>query len=371
MECPKCGHHQADTEQCESCGLYFAKYAQYLTAQAARSAAPAPASGRPWLKIGTGAAGVALVLGLFMAARSPAPATATAPASPPVSSEAASVTTGTAPGGLAARLQASHPPGNPIEAARNATVFIQTPWNAMGSGFIVSRDCKVVTNRHVLRFDREKALQAASDPRIVAIEIARQRAALMERIGALTDEYRATAERFGANSGEAITVRLKRDRLETALESVPQAARQALLDEVSKAELYARTATYTVSLVDGTQYTINQVSLSDTQDLASFRLPASECPFIARGQSASLRQGAPLYTVGSPSGLTYTVTGGIFSGFRDHQGVRYLQTDAPINPGNSGGPLITGQGVVVGMNTAVLQGTQGIGFAIPVESIPD
>jgi S1-C subfamily serine protease len=50
---------------------------------------------------------------------------------------------------------------------------------------------------------------------------------------------------------------------------------------------------------------------------------------------------------------------------------RYLQTDAPINPGNSGGPLLTEAGEVVGINTMTLRGTQGIGFAIPVEAVFD
>lgn len=370
MECPKCGHTQASTEQCEACGIYFAKYAQFLEAQDAQRAVPLAGDSSkrlPWLKIGAGVAVCVVAVMVFSGGKSAPEVTPSAV----TKDDGANPSRAVPASGVNARLLVSHAPGNAIEAARNATVFIQTPWNAMGSGFIVSPDCKVVTNRHVVQFDKQMALQAIADPRVLAAEIGRQRDELMGRIESLRTELQEASTRFGANSGEAITLRLKLDKLKARVETLPETARESLLDEVSKAELYARTATYKVSLVDGTEYTISQVRMSGNQDLASFQLPAANCPFIARGKSTGLRQGERLYTVGSPSGLTYTVTGGIFSGFRDHDGVRYLQTDAPINPGNSGGPLITESGVVVGMNTAILQGTQGIGFAIPVESIPE
>ena len=76
-----------------------------------------------------------------------------------------------------------------------------------------------------------------------------------------------------------------------------------------------------------------------------------------------------LFTIGSPSGLTYSVTSGVFSGFREDESGRFLQTDAPINPGNSGGPLIMQNGQVVGVNTAILEGTEGIGFSLPIEYV--
>jgi S1-C subfamily serine protease len=79
--------------------------------------------------------------------------------------------------------------------------------------------------------------------------------------------------------------------------------------------------------------------------------------------------GERLYTIGNPSGLTDTVTSGVFSGQRGAGSQRLLQTDAPINPGNSGGPLVTESGRVVGINSMVMRGVQGIGFAIPIEAV--
>jgi serine protease Do len=98
-------------------------------------------------------------------------------------------------------------------------------------------------------------------------------------------------------------------------------------------------------------------------------LPADHCPHLEPGDSSGLAQGERLYTIGNPSGFAYSVTSGIFSGDRGTGQQRMLQTDAPINPGNSGGPLIRENGQVIGINTLVLRGAQGIGFAIPIEAI--
>ncbi|MBU4229787.1 MAG: trypsin-like peptidase domain-containing protein, partial [Proteobacteria bacterium] len=93
-------------------------------------------------------------------------------------------------------------------------------------------------------------------------------------------------------------------------------------------------------------------------------------PFI-RGTTDSRRfgQGQKVYSIGSPMGLRHTVTGGIISGYREHKGRKFIQTDAPINPGNSGGPLIDEQGGLIGINTMVLRDAQGIGFAVPFEEV--
>ncbi len=96
------------------------------------------------------------------------------------------------------------------------------------------------------------------------------------------------------------------------------------------------------------------------------------------GNSAELHSGQTVYAVGTPFGLTRTITRGVISNnnrpFADTQGVRghetglfnnWLQTDAAINPGNSGGPLVTEDGKVIGINSRAYIGAENLGFAIP------
>jgi S1-C subfamily serine protease len=125
---------------------------------------------------------------------------------------------------------------------------------------------------------------------------------------------------------------------------------------------------FSATLVDGREFTSLHADYASNVDLAIFQLPTHDCPHIPAGHSSGLAFGQRLYTVGNPQGLAYTVTSGVFSGERGEGKDRVLQTDAPINPGNSGGPLVTESGQVVGINTMVMRGMQGIGFAIPIEA---
>ena len=77
--------------------------------------------------------------------------------------------------------------------------------------------------------------------------------------------------------------------------------------------------------------------------------------------------GARYYDPDNSRGLKFTVTSGIFSGWQTIKGVKVLQTDALINPGNSGGPLLNDNGEVVGINTARMTSSEGIGFALPID----
>jgi S1-C subfamily serine protease len=95
---------------------------------------------------------------------------------------------------------------------------------------------------------------------------------------------------------------------------------------------------------------------------------------VAIGNSEQIKPGEWAIAIGNPLGLDNTVTAGIISGTGRSSGtigapdkrVSFIQTDAAINPGNSGGPLLNQEGQVIGMNTAIIGGAQGLGFAIPI-----
>ena len=91
--------------------------------------------------------------------------------------------------------------------------------------------------------------------------------------------------------------------------------------------------------------------------------------------SSTLKVGNPVIVVGTPYGLAGSMSNGIISALNrtlvdeDFSIENVIQTTAPINPGNSGGPLLNYQGKVIGIVTAIIEDSQGIGFAIPSDSI--
>jgi serine protease Do len=114
------------------------------------------------------------------------------------------------------------------------------------------------------------------------------------------------------------------------------------------------------------------VGVDRETDLAVLKVPLTGLPFARLGHSDSLEPGQIVLAFGSPFGLAGSVTMGVISALgrqlRDEDRMIYIQTDTPINPGNSGGPLVTAEGLVVGINTMIFSesgGNEGIGFAAP------
>ena len=126
-----------------------------------------------------------------------------------------------------------------------------------------------------------------------------------------------------------------------------------------------------VTFEDGTKLEAEMVGRDPATDLALIRVKTDrELAALPLGDSSQLRPGDWVIAIGNPFGLQHTVTAGIVSALhrRNISPGRYddfIQTDAAINPGNSGGPLINVAGEVVGINTAIRQKADAIGFAIP------
>ncbi|MBC7319084.1 trypsin-like peptidase domain-containing protein [bacterium] len=129
----------------------------------------------------------------------------------------------------------------------------------------------------------------------------------------------------------------------------------------------------TVTLADGRTFDAKVVGRDPYTDIAVIKIDATGLPAAKLGDSTNLKIGQIAIAIGNPFGLGKTVTAGIISALNrtitTESGTiieGLIQTDAPINPGNSGGALVNSSGEVIGINTAIYQGAQGIGFAIPI-----
>ena len=134
-----------------------------------------------------------------------------------------------------------------------------------------------------------------------------------------------------------------------------------------------------VALRDGRTAAARIIGTDPDTDLAILKIDLAELHSITLGHSEQLHVGDVVLAIGNPFGVGQTVTSGIVSATgRNMLGINtfenFIQTDAAINPGNSGGALITANGNLIGINTAIFSrsgGSQGIGFAIPIDLARD
>lgn len=146
---------------------------------------------------------------------------------------------------------------------------------------------------------------------------------------------------------------------------------------ITNAHVVEGASTVKVSLKDGRSFEGEVLGRDPVTDVAVVKIAASDLPAVKLSDSDQVAVGEWAIAIGNPLGLDNTVTAGIVSaksrsggeaGVPDKR-VEFIQTDAAINPGNSGGPLLNERGEVIGMNTAIRADAQGIGFAIPSNTL--
>lgn len=368
MQCPKCGSLRTTRTECEACGIIFEKYNR-IQEQLRREAEefnelsqpvtisePAAVTRLPtYLKTIIALSVVVIFCTAMFLYYLPSSSSEKAELTP---SPKQSVQEN--PTGLSKRLHEQLKPQSTIEKARLATVFIQTPWG-MGSGFFIDTECHIVTNKHVVDLDEEKFKNLQYEMELLENMIERDEAQI------------AKAEELASRIRDPELIKDMESRLSKARQKIDamQQDYEALHDSYDKIRFGPGSIEYTIELIDESKHTVVGATLSETHDLALLQLDQSDCPCLTPGSTQNLPVGKRVYTIGSPFGISHTVTSGIVSGIITTDDSRYIQTDAPINPGNSGGPLIDEEGNVIGINTMTVQGADGLGLALPIEAAID
>lgn len=293
---------------------------------------------------------------------------------------------------LEKKLLAVKQPKNMIERANMCSVYIKTV-AGFGSGFFISDDGLIVTNRHVVRgSDRtkkeisKKIKDAGKQFDKLKNEMARRKKRIdkyEQKLARWWKEYGRYKKEARTESDKRHLKNYRRDLLEYEDElrmnkkqyrQVKEEYEQKLQEFSSKKNQYQQMRQeqegqykFTVTLADGTKMAALLYKISDSYDLALLKIKGAKTPYLLPAKKSDTALGDPVYAVGSPLNLTNSVTSGVLSSYRkDH-----IQTNAEIYPGNSGGPLITKDGRVIGVNTLklVTEKFEGLGFAIHIDLV--
>jgi S1-C subfamily serine protease len=285
---------------------------------------------------------------------------------------------------LAAELFARFNPSSAVEKASIGTVTVKTSMGT-GSGFFITSNGHIITNKHVLRGDEKRMAEADANIKKIDAEaekFKKQFVAEGERLARrekMLEDYRNQIEKLThlpLKASESEKYRMSYEEYLMWKENFTSRKQ----DFFSKLESYsekkndssynatvgALASHFTIIIKDGREFNVYLVAESRDTDLALLKLDGYKTPFVKPALRYQTRQGQEVYAIGSPTGLRDSVSSGIISGYERG----YIKTNAHVYPGNSGGPLIMTGGEVIGVNTLKMLTRQfeGLGFAIPIET---
>jgi V8-like Glu-specific endopeptidase len=285
---------------------------------------------------------------------------------------------------LNAALRTKFSPQTPLQEATLSTVTVQTSIGT-GSGFFISTAGHLLTNKHVIRLpesDREGVKQSFGDAE-QQLQRHRQRLAWreqeLEKFSQDLAQYEASLQALPEGAGKAAKqayYRSKQDQYQTLQQELATDRRelQAVENKVTaqqreidwKLAVSGVSNTFTILLKDGTELSASLVAISQQHDLALLKVDRYQTPSLLPAARQDISQGVPVYAIGSPLGLSDSISTGVVSGFQSI----FIRTDAKIYPGNSGGPLVLTNGRVIGINTMkqITEKFEGIGYAINIDT---
>lgn len=287
---------------------------------------------------------------------------------------------------LKAKLERKFSSESAVQNVTFAVVGIETALGS-GSGFFVSDDGYLITNRHVVRpasspdWEKNKARFEQERAKLEAwrSELDQEQRSLEDYAVKLENYRRSLDKPDPAKAQNSIDWDEYRDyesRYQKRREALAEAEvvyrnrfdnHQQQHDEFSfKSSLAGVSQSFKVFLKDNTELTASLVSISNDHDLALLKLDDYSTPSLTLVSTGTPAQGQTVYAVGSPLGMRDSVTKGIVAKLEKD----YIMTDAQVQPGNSGGPLVDEAGEVIGVNTMKFYASHvlgdGFGMAIPV-----
>lgn len=285
---------------------------------------------------------------------------------------------------LVTRLTNRFEPDTPVEVASMAVVGVASRLGG-GSGFFLTESGYIVTNRHVIRPNKNTdEYQKGLEKELRKIQTWGDRLESRKRkLDKYAQELRQYKRDIQGGNGKASAVdqadydyrygeyREAKDEFSQEYAKYKKASGEA---EKEQSELnwtmsMARVAkTFDVSTKDQKKYKARLVHISDKYDLALLKIDDVITPVLPPGKSKHLSQGERVFAIGSPLGQRDSVTSGVITRVSS----KVVITDTQILPGNSGGPLIDENGNVVAVNTlkvAQRRGAEGFGHSIPIEVV--